>query len=46
MRTGYGIVFGYTTAQEGRAMEQHELLAALQKKVILYLTGLCVFWYL
>jgi hypothetical protein len=21
--------FGYTTAQEGRAMEQHELLAAL-----------------
>jgi hypothetical protein len=32
--TGYGIVFGYTTAQEGRAMEQHELLAVLQKKVL------------
>jgi hypothetical protein len=25
--------FGYTTAQEGRAMEQHELLAALWWKL-------------
>jgi hypothetical protein len=24
-------LFGYTTAQEGRAMEQHELLAAFEK---------------